>query len=393
MLLLIGRYTHRLYVAYCTFYLLGTLLSMNVSFVGFQPVSSPEHLAAFGVFGLLQLYNAFFFLQAMIPAADLKIVGRWLMLFTLISTGVLIVLAVSGTIPFLTGRLYSLLGATSNIAIVKSVSEHQPSPWTTFFFDLHCLVFLVPVGIYFCFEELNDANSFAILYVLFASYFASIMVRLVLVLTPATCVCAAIGTSVTFQNYMDVLTFPSAESLVAQPTSSAVAVNPLTGSKVVRVPRVSKPVAALVILALTGLFCFYTIHCNWVTSTAYSSPSIVLQANAGDGSLIIFDDFREAYSWLRHNTAKDAKILSWWDYGYQITGMGNRTVIVDNNTRNNTHIATVGLVMASSEERAYPIMQALDVDYLLVIFGGKVRLTTNQPARSDAACCLSRTGA
>lgn len=34
--------------------------------------------------------------------------------------------------------------------------------------------------------------------------------------------------------------------------------------------------------------------------------------------------------------------MSWWDYGYQITAMGNRTVIVDNNTWNNTHIATVG---------------------------------------------------
>ena len=45
----------------------------------------------------------------------------------------------------------------------------------------------------------------------------------------------------------------------------------------------------------------------------------------------------------------------------QITGMGNRTVIVDNNTRNNTHIATVGLVMASGEERAYPILRRLDV--------------------------------
>ena len=68
----------------------------------------------------------------------------------------------------------------------------------------------------------------------------------------------------------------------------------------------------------------------------------------------------------------DAKIMSWWDYGYQITGMGNRTVIVDNNTRNNTHIATVGLCMSSTEERAYPVMLALDVDYVLVVFGGKI---------------------
>lgn len=59
-----------------------------------------------------------------------------------------------------------------------------------------------------------------------------------------------------------------------------------------------------------------------------------------------------------------------WDYGYQITAMGNRTVIVDNNTWNNTHIATVGRAMASSEADAYPIMRQLDVDYVLIIFGG-----------------------
>ena len=50
----------------------------------------------------------------------------------------------------------------------------------------------------------------------------------------------------------------------------------------------------------------------------------------------------QAYSWLRHNSAPDAVVMSWWDYGYQITSMANRTVVVDNNTWNNTHIATVG---------------------------------------------------
>lgn len=62
--------------------------------------------------------------------------------------------------------------------------------------------------------------------------------------------------------------------------------------------------------------------------------------------------------------------MSWWDYGYQITGMSNRTVLVDNNTWNNTHIATVGVAMASNEEEAFAICERLDVDYVLVIFGG-----------------------
>lgn len=45
------------------------------------------------------------------------------------------------------------------------------------------------------------------------------------------------------------------------------------------------------------------------------------------------DDFREAYHWLRENTHNDARIMSWWDYGYQIAGMANRTTLVDNNVR------------------------------------------------------------
>lgn len=62
--------------------------------------------------------------------------------------------------------------------------------------------------------------------------------------------------------------------------------------------------------------------------------------------------------------------MSWWDYGYQITAMANRTILVDNNTWNNTHISRVGQAMASTEEKAYEIMRELDVSYVLVIFGG-----------------------
>merc|ERR1719369_2409696 len=121
---------------------------------------------------------------------------------------------------------------------------------------------------------------------------------------------------------------------------------------------------------MTFFLITYVFHCTWVTSEAYSSPSIVLSARSHDGSRIIFDDFREAYWWLRMNTAEDAKVMSWWDYGYQITAMANRTIIVDNNTWNNTHISRVGQAMASTEDKAYEIMRELDVDYVLVIFGG-----------------------
>lgn len=36
------------------------------------------------------------------------------------------------------------------------------------------------------------------------------------------------------------------------------------------------------------------------------------------GKEIIIDDYREAYWWVRDKTPDDARIMAWWDYGYQV---------------------------------------------------------------------------
>jgi asparagine N-glycosylation enzyme membrane subunit Stt3 len=48
-LTLMGRFTTRLYVGYSSWYAIGTLASMQVPFVGFQPVSTSEHMGALGI--------------------------------------------------------------------------------------------------------------------------------------------------------------------------------------------------------------------------------------------------------------------------------------------------------------------------------------------------------
>jgi dolichyl-diphosphooligosaccharide--protein glycosyltransferase len=128
----------------------------------------------------------------------------------------------------------------------------------------------------------------------------------------------------------------------------------------------------MVVGALVIYLVMFVTHCTWVTSNAYSSPSVVLASRMPDGSQHIIDDYREAYQWLRQNTEKDDKVMSWWDYGYQIGGMADRPTLVDNNTWNNTHIATVGKAMSSSEEVSYPIMRQHEVSYVLVVFGGLI---------------------
>lgn len=61
--------------------------------------------------------------------------------------------------------------------------------------------------------------------------------------------------------------------------------------------------------------------------------------------------------------------MSWWDYGYQITGIGNRTTIADGNTWNHEHIATLGRCLTSEERKAHKMIRHL-ADYVLIWAGG-----------------------
>merc|ERR550514_317768 len=81
------------------------------------------------------------------------------------------------------------------------------------------------------------------------------------------------------------------------------------------------------------------------------------------------DDYREAYWWLKNKTPQDARVMAWWDYGYQIAGIANRTTIADGNTWNHEHIATLGRILSANEKRAHRIARHL-ADYVLVWAGG-----------------------
>ncbi|GJD06909.1 Dolichyl-diphosphooligosaccharide--protein glycosyltransferase subunit STT3 [Galdieria sulphuraria] len=382
VLILCGRYSQRLYVAYSTFYVIGTLLSMQIRFVGFQAVQSSEHMGALIVFVFLQCYCFVNWIRSLVPR-DVFVtlyrifflaVGAMFMLAAFLATA-------TGYLGPWTGRFYSLLDptyASKHIPIIASVAEHQPTAWGSYFFDLHILSMLVPAGIYFCFQNVNDGVIFLILYGSFAAYFAGVMVRLMLVLAPAACVLSGIAFSK--------LLVPNVAQLRKweQKKDESHTMNKRVESKWSGNKRNAKSsfgssqdsvgwMKVLIYILLGGsmlvLFA-YARHCVWVASEAYSQPSVVLSARTSLGERVFFDDFREAYYWLRYNTKVDAKILSWWDYGYQISGFANRTVIVDNNTWNNSHIATVGRVLNSPERKAFQICKKLDVDYVLVIFGG-----------------------
>jgi dolichyl-diphosphooligosaccharide--protein glycosyltransferase len=80
-----------------------------------------------------------------------------------------------------------------------------------------------------------------------------------------------------------------------------------------------------VTLMLGQFLFFFVIHSSKMAQ-ALSEPQIITRRSTNDGGMEILDDFREAYWWLRDETPEDSRVLAWWDYGYQINGIGNRTL-------------------------------------------------------------------
>ncbi|XP_050218003.1 dolichyl-diphosphooligosaccharide--protein glycosyltransferase subunit STT3A [Mercurialis annua] len=412
-----GRYSSRLYIAYAPLVVLGTLLAALVPVVGFNAVLTSEHFASFLVFIIIHVVAFVHYIKGILSPKMFKVAVT-----LVISVGlavccavmaILIALVASSPTKGWSGRSLSLLDptyASKYIPIIASVSEHQPPTWPSYFMDINVLAFLVPAGIIACFMPLSDASSFVLLYIVTSSYFSGVMVRLMLVFAPAACIMSGIALSEAFSVFTRSIKFQlpglsESSQIDAGDVSSSNSIAQNDAEKTEKTEDVAKerpskknkkkekeiaekpsirakiqkrllvlPFEASIfgILLLVLLGAFYVIHCVWAAAEAYSAPSIVLTSNSPDGGLHVFDDFREAYAWLSHNTEVDDKVASWWDYGYQTTAMANRTVIVDNNTWNNTHIATVGTAMSSPEKAAWEIFNSLDVKYVLVVFGGLV---------------------
>ncbi|RMC05235.1 hypothetical protein DUI87_18419 [Hirundo rustica rustica] len=319
VLLLMQRYSRRVYIAYSTFYIVGLILSMQIPFVGFQPIRTSEHMAAAGVFALLQAYAFLQYLRDRLTKQEFQ---------TLFFLGV------------------SLAAGTVFLSVIY-------------------LTYTVA------------------LYAISAVYFAGVMVRLMLTLTPVVCMLSAIAFSNVFERYLGD-DMKRENPPIEDSSDEDDKRNP--GNLYDKAGKVRKHVSEqekteeglgpniknIVTMLMLMLLMMFAVHCTWVTSNAYSSPSVVLASYNHDGTRNILDDFREAYYWLRQNTDEHARVMSWWDYGYQIAGMANRTTLVDNNTWNNSHIALVGKAMSSNESAAYEIMRSLDVDYVLIIFGGVI---------------------
>lgn len=324
---------------------------------------------------------------------------------------IIFVLAPTGYFGPLSSRIRGLFVKHTKTGnpLVDSVAEHQPASEAAYFQNLHYFYYIAPVGLLIhslrmqVLDKRKDSGLFLVLFGLVAYYFSAKMSRLIILLGPIASALGgvAIGSVATWSiTQVKGFLFPTptedqeekpVETKPVETTSkkgkkpnkriaerkkktSTSPVDQLsTGVKSVYDASVTKYVRlaiALVLLFPAPIFVFPTFfsYCDKLAG-AMSHPSIMFKGTLNNGQTVMVDDYREAYWFLRDKTPQDSRVMAWWDYGYQITGIGNRTSIADGNTWNHEHIATLARCLVSPEKKAHRMIKHL-ADYVLIWTGG-----------------------
>ena len=298
--------------------------------------------------------------------------------------------------------------------LVDSVAEHQPASEAAYGHYLNVVYNIAPYGLAMCIFNFTDANLFLASYAVIAYYFSSKMSRLIILLGPVGSALAGNAIGLVLDQcfvyaFKHLLKFfvcgngddePEKEVTVEKSASPVAADKKASkGTDKAEQKNVPKPAQTLqekvadgqkklfkiyshpeliLVRVVVGVYLVNTYgikqskdffaYCHQMAE-GMSGPSIMFKARLNNGKEIIVDDYREAYWWLLAKTPAYARVLAWWDYGYQITGIGNRTSLADGNTWNHEHIATLGRMLSGPEKKSHRIIRHL-ADYVLVWAGG-----------------------
>jgi dolichyl-diphosphooligosaccharide--protein glycosyltransferase len=213
----------------------------------------------------------------------------------------------------------------------------------------------VPIGLYFSLQNPSNRNIFLAIFGLTAIYFAGSMARLSLLLAPAISILWAL-----------------ALVQLIKPFATILRENPSISKRKMRFrSRVGKEFSAgfiiLMFLLLTVTFVLPSAGSTFPREVdrAYA-PTTIASASLPLRPSEPVSDWLDALNWMRVNLKQTDIVCAWWDYGYWITAIANKTTLADNGTVNATQIALIGKMFMSNETEAIKFLKAYDVNYVVI---------------------------
>jgi len=366
VLILLKRYTSRLLLSYSLAFGLGLFIAINVPAISTKYLTTSVILPVAGVFALLCICE----ILRTLTSAKSKTVFVVLLLALLV--GGFAELWRLGYMGSVAGKFFSVINPFSRAEspLIESVAEHRISAWGSIYYDLGIGIVFFVVGFYFLFRNLNNRNLYMSIFGITSLYFASSMVRLLVLMAPAFSLLASVGVVGVLKPFT---------ALLREPPK-------ILTKKKFGLERVGKEFSGtavfLIFLILMTNFAF-SPQTNGVPKV-YTQAYVPVTITAGSIPIVPNQPVQEWLDMLKYlNDFQNSSIVvcSWWDYGYWLTMLGNVTSLADNATINGTQIENIGFIFMANETQSLEMLKLYNAKYILVF----TTLYTGQQQEQDYA--------
>ena len=255
-----------------------------------------------------------------------------------------------GLLPFdLAGRIASIINPNirNTFNLVASVGEHAPSPWSVFYYNAFIPILFIVPGIYFAIRRGKMEDILMIVFVLTLFYFTGSMIRIILLFAPAAALLGGYGLANILKQFGNLM---KKDQMITRRRKRQIQ------------RTIAKSEGIVVYIGIGLLFFAQSIHAIDISADQMGYSDLV---TAGQ-----LHDWEETLTWMKYNLDSSSVAVSWWDYGYWLSAIGNITTVNDNGTWNQTRIGMTGMAMMETDERvSAEIFQRLGADYVVVFFG------------------------
>lgn len=247
--------------------------------------------------------------------------------------------------------------------LVESVAEHQSPTGADFLSSYFSLLFLVGFGTMMMIRKRSIGAGYTLILALSAVYISASFARLMVFSSFAFAILAGIG--------LHELT-----SIIMKPANVYSIRKKFSNREISSGVKIGFSLFMIFIISLPVI---YPIQVRELAQNSWleTADIPVSIASSTTNFRAEIPDWRESLSWMKYSTpafqpsGTPTVFAAWWDYGYWITVMGNRTSLADNATINTERIAKIGRMFMSDETESIEILNELKADYVVIYVVGQ----------------------
>jgi dolichyl-diphosphooligosaccharide---protein glycosyltransferase len=232
--------------------------------------------------------------------------------------------------------------------LVDSIAEHASTSINLSYLFHSVWMIFAGIGVWFILSKKisqtfvkNDMKAFVLIIGISGVYVSSSFIRLEVFASISLIILSSIALSILTKNIFKIKFFGKKNYLF-------------------KIPYV------VIIIFLFTIPLVVPENSNWISNV--DTPPIIL---TGATSNPPTNDWLDTLEWIKLNTPENAVIASWWDYGYWITTISDRTTLVDNATLDTNQIQKMAKMLMSTPNDSWNILKEMNADYVVIFLSAQ----------------------